>query len=160
MLDLESQALVLRECVVRIDAEEPHGPDHALAGLTGPHTAIRDHSRFVVEMEVSTPDGGVSARIEASGPFDAMAAALRRCLAQSYPEVADVPLVNYRVRVLDPGMGTAANVRVLINSAEHASNWTTAASWEGVLESSWNALCDFTLLELLCSPQAVPVSAA
>ncbi len=109
----------------------------------------REHSRCDMAMEVQTPGGAVRAVVAASGPFDAMAAALRQCLAESYPEVAGIRLVDYKVRVLDPGKGTAAKVRVLINWADSASNWTTVGVSDDVLEASWNALRDSIRLELL-----------
>ncbi len=116
----------------------------------------REHSWCEVVMSVSTPDGDVRARVGASGPFDAMAGALRRCLSASYPEVADIRLVDYKVRVLDPGKGTAAKVRVLINWADDASDWTTVGVSDDVLEASWNALRDSVRLELLRAQEAAP----
>ena len=109
----------------------------------------RERSECEVEMSVETPAGVRDATAAASGPFDAMAAALRRCLATVYPEVADIRLVDYKVRVLNPGKGTAAKVRVLINWADHQSSWTTVGVSDDVLEASWNALCDSVRLELL-----------
>ena len=87
-----------------------------------------------------------------------MAGALRQCLSSDYPEVAEIRLVDYKVRVLDPGKGTAAKVRVLINWADHADNWTTVGVSDDVLEASWNALCDSVRLELLRAQQPVPVA--
>jgi len=116
----------------------------------------REHSWCEVVMSVSTPDGAVRARVGASGPFDAMAGALRQCLSASYPEVADIRLVDYKVRVLDPGKGTAAKVRVLINWADDASDWTTVGVSDDVLEASWNALRDSVRLELLRAQEAAP----
>ena len=116
----------------------------------------REHSWCEVAMSVSTPDGDVRARVGASGPFDAMAGALRQCLSASYPEVADIRLVDYKVRVLDPGKGTAAKVRVLINWADDTSDWTTVGVSDDVLEASWNALRDSVRLELLRAQEAAP----
>ena len=120
----------------------------------------RDHSECEVSMSVSTPDGVHSARVSAAGPFDAMAGALRQCLATVYPAVADIRLVDYKVRVLNPGKGTAAKVRVLINWTDHVTNRTTVGVSDDVLEASWNALCDSVRLELLRLEQPLPATSA
>lgn len=117
------------------------------------------HSGCEVRMAVSTPSGTEHATVEASGPFDAMAGALRRCLGTVYPAIADIRLVDYKVRVLDPGRGTAAKVRVLINWTDHTTNWTTVGVSDDVLEASWNALCDSVRLELLRLEQPLPAAA-
>lgn len=119
-----------------------------------------DHSECEVRMEVSTPAGVQRAQVRSSGPFDAMAAALRQCLAEVYPAVADIRLVDYKVRVLDPGKGTAAKVRVLINWADHRTNWTTVGVSDDVLEASWDALRDSVRLELLRLEQPLAGSEA
>ena len=79
-------------------------------------------------------------------------------MSSEYPEVADIRLVDYKVRVLDPGKGTAAKVRVLINWADQTTNWTTVGVSDDVLEASWNALCDSVRLELRRAQQPVPVA--
>ena len=120
----------------------------------------RDHSECEVRMAVWTPEGVRSAGVSASGPFDAMAGALRRCLSTVYPAVAGIRLVDYKVRVLNPGKGTAAKVRVLINWTDHVDTWTTVGVSDDVLEASWNALCDSVRLELLRIEQALPAASA
>ena len=119
----------------------------------------KERSECQVSMTVSTPVGTEKAQVAASGPFDAMAGALRRCLASAYPAVADIRLVDYKVRVLNPGKGTAAKVRVLINWTDHKTNWTTVGVSDDVLEASWNALCDSVRLELLRLEQPLPAVA-
>lgn len=120
----------------------------------------REQSQCQVEMSVETPEGVNDADVTASGPFDAMAAALRQCLSTVYPAVADIRLVDYKVRVLNPGKGTAAKVRVLINWTDHKTSWTTVGVSDDVLEASWNALCDSVRLELLRSRQPLPAVTA
>jgi 2-isopropylmalate synthase len=78
-----------------------------------------------------------------------MAECLRKCLAQTYPPVADIRLVDYKVRVLEPNKGTAAKVRVLVEWTDHKRSWTTVGVSDDVLEASWNALVDSVRLELL-----------
>jgi 2-isopropylmalate synthase len=102
-----------------------------------------------VEMTVRARDGSHTAHAKASGPFHAMAECLRKCLAQTYPPVADIRLVDYKVRVLEPNKGTAAKVRVLVEWTDHKRSWTTVGVSDDVLEASWNALVDSVRLELL-----------
>ncbi len=116
----------------------------------------REQSLCDVRMQVATPAGERTAGVEASGPFDAMAGALRQCLASVYPAVADIRLVDYKVRVLNPGSGTAAKVRVLINWADHETSWATVGVSDDVLEASWIALRDSVRLELLRVEQRLP----
>ena len=102
-----------------------------------------------VEMTVRARDGLHSASADASGPFDAMAGCLRKCLSQTYPQIADIRLKDYKVRVLEPNRGTAAKVRVLVEWSDHKTSWTTVGVSDDVLEASWNALVDSIRLELL-----------
>ena len=102
-----------------------------------------------VKMTVRTRDGLHERTENAAGPFDAMAGCLRKCLAQSYPQVAEIRLKDYKVRVLEPNRGTAAKVRVLVEWSDHKSSWTTVGVSDDVLEASWNALVDSIRLELL-----------
>lgn len=119
-----------------------------------------DRSACEVRMSVATPSGSRQATVAASGPFDAMAGALRQCLGTVYPSVAGIRLVDYKVRVLNPGKGTAAKVRVLINWTDHETSWTTVGVSDDVLEASWHALCDSVRLELMRLEQPLPVAAA
>ncbi|MBU2548368.1 MAG: citramalate synthase, partial [Proteobacteria bacterium] len=60
-----------------------------------------------------------------------------------YPELADVRLVDYKVRVLPAGIrGTGAKVRVLIESGDHEDKWGTVGVSHDILEASWQALVD------------------
>jgi 2-isopropylmalate synthase len=83
------------------------------------------------------------------GPFDALHVCLRKCLSRLYPQIADVRLTDYKVRVLDSGKGTAANVRVLIEWSDHRRSWSTVGVSENVIDASWKALVDAIRLELM-----------
>jgi 2-isopropylmalate synthase len=83
------------------------------------------------------------------GPFDALHVCLRKCLSRLYPQIADVRLTDYKVRVLDSHKGTAANVRVLIEWSDHRRSWSTVGVSENVIEASWIALVDAIRLELM-----------
>ena len=75
--------------------------------------------------------------------------ALRKCLSKLYPQIADVRLTDYKVRVLDSNKGTAANVRVLIEWSDHRKSWSTVGVSDNVIEASWKALVDAIRLELM-----------
>ena len=79
---------------------------------------------------------------DGEGPVHAMDLALRSALADFYPAVAGVSLVDYKVRVLDSDKATAAKVRVLITSADRTDSWTTVGVSEDIIEASWIALTD------------------
>jgi 2-isopropylmalate synthase len=130
-------------------------PDHFLFELEkmSVHTEKKggEQTQHKVEMIVKTRDGGQRWAEESSegGPFDAMATALRKCLSETYPQVQEVRLTDYKVRVLDANKGPAAKVRVLVTWADSKDRWTTVGVSDDVLEASWNALCDSLKLELL-----------
>jgi 2-isopropylmalate synthase len=94
-------------------------------------------------------DGVHSATASGHGPFNALHLCLRKCLAGSYPQIRDVRLTDYKVRVLDSHRGTAAKVRVLIEWSDHRKSWTTVGVSDNVIEASWKALVDAIRLELM-----------
>jgi 2-isopropylmalate synthase len=79
---------------------------------------------------------------EGNGPVNALDAAMRKALAASYPRIGDIRLTDYKVRVIDEGSGTAASVRVLIDSTDGDATWTTVGSSTNIIEASWLALAD------------------
>jgi 2-isopropylmalate synthase len=79
---------------------------------------------------------------EGDGPVNALDAALRRALVARFPSLADMHLVDYKVRVINGEAGTAARVRVIIESRDDGDSWTTVGVHENVIEASWEALVD------------------
>ncbi|HBF33386.1 TPA: citramalate synthase [Candidatus Sumerlaeota bacterium] len=79
---------------------------------------------------------------EGDGPVNALDEAVRKALTNVFPQLKDVKLVDYKVRVLDEGAGTAAKVRVLIESGDGQSQWGTVGVSENLIEASWRALVD------------------
>jgi 2-isopropylmalate synthase len=94
-------------------------------------------------------DGVHSATAAGHGPFHALHVCLRKCLSKLYPQITEVRLTDYKVRVLDSNKGTAANVRVLIEWSDHKRSWTTVGVSDNVIEASWKALVDAIRLELM-----------
>lgn len=86
---------------------------------------------------------------EGVGPVHALDMALRGALRNQFPDVADLRLTDYRVRVLDSKDGTSARVRVLIETSDHDSSWGTIGVHENVMEASWEALADGIVVGLL-----------
>ncbi len=76
------------------------------------------------------------------GPVNAMDNALRKALERFYPQIREVTLVDYKVRVLPAGKGTASQVRVLIESRDKNAAWGTVGVSENIIEASWQALVD------------------
>jgi len=79
---------------------------------------------------------------EGNGPVSALDAALRKALEDVYPALAEVSLVDYKVRILDSENGTDASVRVLIDTKNSASRWSTVGASTNIIEASWRALSD------------------
>ncbi|NND99705.1 MAG: citramalate synthase, partial [Pirellulaceae bacterium] len=79
---------------------------------------------------------------EGHGPVNALDSALRKALLDTYPCLADMRLVDYKVRVVDSGAGTAASIRVNIESSDKDESWGTIGVSENIIEASWRALVD------------------
>jgi len=100
-----------------------------------------------VRVEVNGQDNYHAA--EGDGPVDALDKALRKTLIKFYPTLEHMRLVDYKVRVLNSGEGTAAKVRVLIESQDDNDTWTTIGVHENIIEASWEALTDSIEYKLL-----------
>jgi 2-isopropylmalate synthase len=79
---------------------------------------------------------------EGDGPVNALDGALRKALEPHYPRLKDLHLVDYKVRVINEKAGTAARVRVVIESRDDGDVWGTVGVSENVIEASWLALID------------------
>jgi 2-isopropylmalate synthase len=86
---------------------------------------------------------------EGNGPVNALDTAARKALVAFYPHVADVKLVDYKVRILDGQSATAAMVRVLITSSDGERYWTTVGASTDIIDASWIALSDALEYSLL-----------
>lgn len=79
---------------------------------------------------------------EGDGPVNALDRALRKALEVFYPAVHAMRLVDYKVRVMDPKMATAAKVRVFIETTDGSSTWTTVGVSTDIINASFKALTD------------------
>ena len=79
---------------------------------------------------------------EGDGPVNALDGALRKALEPFFPRLKEMQLVDYKVRVINARAGTAARVRVVIESRDHQDVWGTVGVSENIIEASWLALVD------------------
>ena len=90
---------------------------------------------------------------EGDGPVDALNQALRKALTRFYPAIRDVSLTDYRVRILDPEVSTAAKTQVLIESTDGHESWGTVGVSGNIIEASWEALVDSVEYKLFLDEQ-------
>jgi 2-isopropylmalate synthase len=79
---------------------------------------------------------------EGDGPVNALDAAIQKSLGKFYPSIKEIHLIDYKVRVVNAGAGTAARVRVNIQFRDKDSLWGTVGCSENIIEASWQALVD------------------
>jgi 2-isopropylmalate synthase len=86
---------------------------------------------------------------EGDGPVNALDAALRKSLENVYPQIRQIHLIDYKVRVVNARAGTAARVRVIIESRDKKNVWGTVGVSENIIEASWLALVDSVEYKLM-----------
>jgi len=109
------------------------------------HVSMRSDGRSsVCEATVKVVVAGDHAHTvaEGDGPVNALDGALRSALLKFYPDLASVRLTDYKVRIVNSSSGTAAVTRVLIESGDGTSSWTTIGVHENIIEASLQALVD------------------
>ncbi|HUI28467.1 MAG TPA: citramalate synthase [Candidatus Kryptonia bacterium] len=112
---------------------------------------------------IEGPDGTVEhTAAQGNGPVNALDMALRKALIKFYPQIDEMKLLDYKVRVLSSGTGTTASVRVLIESGDEHERWGTVGVSHNVIEASWQALVDsmeYKLYKDAKRRQRVPLTA-
>jgi 2-isopropylmalate synthase len=113
----------------------------------------RDHEHPGSEATVMVKVGDAVEHAAAvgAGPVNALDHALRKALEKFYPQLREVRLIDYKVRVLSANRGTGSKVRVLIESGDHKDKWGTVGVSENIMEASWQALADSIEYKLLAS---------
>jgi len=111
----------------------------------------RGDGKLVTEATIKVDVNGMVENTvgEGDGPVNALDNALRKALTKFYPTLKDVHLTDFKVRVLDVKDGTAAKVRVLIESRDQKDQWGTVGVSENILEAAWLALVDSIDFKLL-----------
>ncbi|GAB6065920.1 citramalate synthase [Aquifex pyrophilus] len=84
-----------------------------------------------------------------NGPISALDRALRKALEEFYPNLKELQLIDYKVRIINESAGTSAKVRVLIESTDGRRKWGTVGVSENVIEASWIALRDSIIYKLM-----------
>ena len=107
-------------------------------------------------VKLETKGERVVATGEGNGPVNALDRALRSALEQSYPELAELDLVDYKVRIVEGSHGTDAVTRVLVETGDEQSEWDTVGVHENVIEASWMALEDAVTIGLLRRGHELP----
>lgn len=104
------------------------------------NAAGADRAEATIRIKVNgQPEHSAS---EGTGPVNALDRALRKALQKFYPQVPDMKLQDYKVRVLNEKDGTRARVRVLIDSSENGNSWGTVGVSQNIIDASWQALSD------------------
>ncbi|MFA5389258.1 MAG: citramalate synthase [Candidatus Omnitrophota bacterium] len=104
-------------------------------------------SEAIIKLNVNKKEEHTAAL--GDGPVNALDNALRKALVKFYPALSEMRLSDFKVRVLDEKAGTAARVRVLIQSEDGDSSWGTVGVSENIIEASWQALVDSVEYKLL-----------
>lgn len=107
-------------------------------------TVRRDRSISVCQATIKVLVKGEAAHTvaEGDGPVNALDSALRAALVGFYPQVKKIQLTDYKVRILDTGLGTGAKTRVLIESTDGKEEWGTVGVHDNIIEASLGALVD------------------
>jgi 2-isopropylmalate synthase len=111
----------------------------------------KEHEQPISEATIIVKVGGETEHTAAvgNGPVNALDNALRKALEKFYPQLKEVQLLDYKVRVLAAQSGTSAKVRVLIESGDRTRKWGTVGVSENIIEASWQALVDSIEYKLL-----------
>ncbi len=118
---------------------------HRLPSAAGVDPGL-DEQQAAVETEATVKvwvgDERFASVGEGNGPVNALDNALRGAIGDRYPELADLRLIDFKVRVLDSSSGTGAVTRVLVDFTDGDRTWSTIGVSENVIEASWQALAD------------------
>jgi len=174
-LDLESQDPVVMEIVAQLKELEAQGFQFEgaeasfellMRRATGTRRKYFDLLGFRVidqkNMEEDPPQAEATVMVRVSGqvehtaavgngPVNALDNAIRKALEKFYPQLTEMSLQDYKVRVLPGSPGTGAKVRVLIESRDHREKWGTVGVSHDIIEASWQALVDGICYKLLKS---------
>ncbi len=107
---------------------------------TGDHHGDRELIEATVKIDINGAIEHCCA--EGHGPVDALSKALRKALIPTFPGLKELHLVDYKVRVINGGEGTAAQVRVLIEHVYKGEVFTTIGVSENIIDASWIALVE------------------
>ena len=93
-------------------------------------------------IKISVGDEEELTAAEGNGPVNALDNALRKALTKFYPQISEMHLIDFKVRIVEGSEGTAARVKVLLDSGDGEEMWSTIGVSENIIEASWQALVD------------------
>ncbi len=131
-----------------VDVE--HGP-----AATAPGSDVHVLTEATVKLQIADEIRHEVA--EGDGPVNALDAALRKALHDHFPQLATMRLVDYKVRVVNEEAGTAARIRVVIESCDERETWGTVGVSENIIDASWKALVD-SIEYQLCKSESEKVA--
>jgi 2-isopropylmalate synthase len=122
----------------------------------------REDGKVMTEATIKVHAGGerLIATAEGNGPVNALDKALRLAITRKHPHLADIDLVNYKVRILDEAKGTGAVTRVLLDASDGEASWGSIGVSENIIEASWEALVDSIEYGMLHAAEAPQESSA
>ena len=127
-------------------AEKVFGEQHRMWDTLDYRVVVQRHTnqKIATDATVRVQVNGdeIWTAAEGNGPVNALDRALRKALARKYPDIEDITLTDYKVRVLNADAGTAAAVRVLVSCADGEGEWGTVGADVNVIEASFRALTD------------------
>ncbi len=127
-----------------------------LFNLEGFRVIVEKHADGAVDTEATVKVWVDGVRhfhtAEGNGPVHALDSALRLALTEHHPDLPQIELTNYKVRILEGSHGTDAVTRVLLDSTDHERDWGTIGVSENIIEASWEALVES--LEYAFQPKA------
>jgi 2-isopropylmalate synthase len=113
------------------------------------HIKANGEVTATANLELRIDDELVEVSAQGDGPVNAMDQALRLALSDTYPDVKRLRLTDFKVRDLDSQDGTAARVRVLIETTNGEASWGTVGVHQNIIEASWQALAEGITIGLL-----------
>jgi 2-isopropylmalate synthase len=113
-------------------------------------------------VKVKVGDDNMISAAEGNGPVNAFDQALRKALLPLFPAVKDISLADYKVRILNSNLGTAAITRVLVDWHDGVRRWSTVGAGSNILDATWLALADgyeYSLTKVeRADPSALPAT--
>ncbi len=145
--EIESFTVLTNWKSVKADNDDPEAQPGDDLEETGRQIKVHpwlQEGLLVTEATVNLSVDGqkITATSEGNGPVHALDQALRKALLPHFPQLEEITLTDYRVRVVDAGHGTQAVTRVLIDSANADGSWSTIGVSDNIIEASWEALVD------------------
>ncbi|MGB6169483.1 MAG: citramalate synthase [Geitlerinemataceae cyanobacterium] len=145
--DLESQGYQFEaaDASVELLMRETLGKRNRFFTLNGFHVHCEQghgNSQALATVKLAVEGKDILEAAEGNGPVSALDAALRKALVNFYPDIANVQLVDYKVRILDGGAGTSAKTRVLVEFANGHERWTTVGVSTNIIDASCQAVVE------------------